>query len=348
MHLLLAAALLQPALPAAPGEDAPTLTWQAPAGCPQASNVEGRISDYLGEMPPPGTAQIRATVTEAGGGKYQLHVSVITATGATEHSLTSARCEVLADAVALVAAIALDPEQVAAAVDAGRALPEPEPEPDPEPDPEPEPEPDPDPDPDPGSNAPPPTDDGAASSTGEGNPGIRRFPRLRLGLRPEFVVDGGALPVVGLGGGFSGALIGDHWRVEVGPVFMVGRSTGSSLVPEATALVSLIGVDTRGCGVVGSRKRIVEGAFCGGVELGAMRGRGTGSTASPEDRTKLWSAALISPGVAFVPLYWLAIFAGADLVVPFQRLAFEIGDEEIHRARPAGIRGRFGLEVRVP
>jgi hypothetical protein len=79
-----------------------------------------------------------------------------------------------------------------------------------------------------------------------------------------------------------------------------------------------------------------------------MGGRGTGRTQQPRERIQLWSAGLISPGVAFVPRYWLSVFAGVDVVVPFERVAFELGDETVHRASSVGMRGRIGLEVRVP
>jgi hypothetical protein len=342
MLALLVVASLQPTVPSAPGDGAPVLRWTAPEGCPNQANVEARITDYLGAMPPPGSAAIDASVVATDDGRLRLTVKVTSGSGATDHALASDRCEVLADAVALIAAVALDPLEVAAAVEAGRTTPLPEPEPAPPPEDLDDPVPEPD-------AAPPPAPtENADASLAEPNPGIRRFPRLRLGLRPEFIVDWGALPGVAVGGAFSGALLGQHWRFEAGPVFVAGRSASSSLVSDATALISLTAVDVRGCGVLRSRNRVVEGPLCGGIELGALRGRGTGSTVGPEDRTRLWSAAILAPAVAFVPRYWLSIFVGADVIIPLSRTAFEIGDEEVHRAQSAGVRGRLGVEVRVP
>jgi hypothetical protein len=327
--LALAATLAEPALPPVPEE--PVLRWAAPETCPEAAEVEARLAALLGGPPAPGDVRIDATIERDDAGVHRLKVAVESASGSTRHELSSPRCEELADAVALVAAVALDPLSTVAGT-----APPPSPQPKPEPEPEPA-EPTPVPVPTPSTK-----DDDQPPS---GKPPARRQ-KLQVGLRPELALDFGPLPRVAVGGGFALALLGRRWRIELGPVLLAARQAAASSVPEATAEVSLVAGRARGCAALGVA--IVEFPLCAGLEIGALRGRGTGTTLEARRDAALWVAGVGGPGIAVVPRRFIAVVAGIDIVVPFYRPAFDIGGELVHRARPVGLRAILGVEVRVP
>src|SRR5688572_2113057 len=265
LAVAVALALAEPVVPSPPDDD--PLRWTAPDDCPSAQHVHERIADYLGGVAPQTDVRVDATVVHEAGEDYRLDVAVVTASGTTRHELASPRCEVLADAVALIAAVALDPIDVAQQIEAARVA-EPAPAPTPTPTPEPT----------------PPTV--APAPTEPPTPLPKQRPILRYALRPELAMDFGPLPGFAVGGGFALGIFSRGWRVEVGPVLLAPREAASRSVPGATAEVSLVAARARGCGVFG--RSLIELPLCGGVELGVLRGRGTGATIDAQREAPLW------------------------------------------------------------
>ena len=133
--------------------------WVAPAECPTQEDVRGRVAKLLeeGGSGRKEDVDLALTVVATAEG-FQL---TATSTGADgERIVTGASCDELADAGALIAAIAIDPDLTPPLVpepdrlepaepatngseprEPASEVPEPEPEPEPEPDPAPEPEP---------------------------------------------------------------------------------------------------------------------------------------------------------------------------------------------------------------
>jgi hypothetical protein len=324
-------ALTQPAVPVPP-TDEDAVSFVAPQGCPSADDVRARVTEYLGGTATLVGVRIDARIEARLEGGFALDVTVASPSGTTHHALTAGTCETLAGAVALVAAVALDPVEVATAIEAAQAPPQPAPEPepktaDPPPDPPPEPA-------RPKPGPPPPRPEPP-----------KRRPVL-FALRPDFAIDFGPLPRLGVGGGFTTTVLGRGWRAEAGMIALAPRSAASSLVSSATASVGLVAGRARGCGVLG--RSLVEFPLCGGVEIGALRGVGDGTTVNARSRRALWSAGVIGPAIAVVPRRFIAIIAGVEAVFPFVRPAFELGPETVHRARVAGVRAGLAVEIRVP
>jgi hypothetical protein len=338
--IVLALAGSQPALPVPP-PDEDVVSFTGPPGCPSAADVRARVTGYLGGGATLVGVRIDARVEAREGADaaqaFALDVTVASASGTTRHSLTAAKCETLADAVALVAAVALDPVEVANAIEAAKTAPEPQPEP--------EPSAKTDPKLDPNEPLPP-----EPARPEPGPPRPRQDPPKRrpvlFALRPDFALDFGPLPRLGIGGGFTTTVLGRGWRAEAGMVALAPRDAASDIVSSATASIGLIAGRARGCGVLG--RSLVEFPLCGGVEIGALRGEGAGTTVNARSRRALWSAAVLGPAIAVVPRRFIAIVAGVEAVVPFARPAFDLGDETVHRARVAGVRAGLAVEIRVP
>ncbi len=123
------AAVAASCLPAAlaRADEPVSLAWEAPAECPDKSQVEAAIRAWLdqpGSTMPPSAVRVEATVRPASNG-WELDLT-LTAPGGSEHqSLLAARCETLMQIVALKVALAADPATLVRSLESARAVPPP-------------------------------------------------------------------------------------------------------------------------------------------------------------------------------------------------------------------------------
>jgi hypothetical protein len=120
---LLAAACTLPSLiatsaaTAAPAAARPlALDWDAPPACPDRTRIAAQIAALLGRpplLPPDRMLAIRGHASEAPDGTWRLELILATADGIQERRLTSRSCSEIADAAALIVALAIDPTAVA-------------------------------------------------------------------------------------------------------------------------------------------------------------------------------------------------------------------------------------------
>lgn len=325
-----------------PAADAVALTWEAPAGCPDAAVVRRALAGYLGEGP---SIEAGAAVRAVGrvtrrGGLYRLELRTETTSGETVRETTADDCGVLVEATAVIVAIAVDPSTMLARGDmAPKPAPEPteaKPEPGPtEPEPAPtEPEP-----------IPAPADPIVeASPTVPAQP---PEPRIRFGMRVSGGVDLGVLP--GLAGGLrlAGATFGRAWRAELRGDYWFPRT---AIVADGIGgRVSLWSIGGRGCWVPEVERASLQFPLCAGLESGAMRGDAVGDrVVGPTTSRRFWLAADGSAGLAFAPRRFIALVVQAELVVPLVRAGFRVGDLEVHRAGPVAGRALLGVEARFP
>lgn len=339
----------EPSVPelVSPAAEAVSLTWQAPAGCPDAAAVRRALAGYLGEGPSAeaGAAVRAAARVTQGGGAYRLVLRTQTASGVSVRETTADDCAVLVDATAVIVAIAVDPSTVLGRGDAAPKPVEPEPtEPEPiepvlvEPEPiEPEPT-------EPGATEPAPIL--AAEAPVPVPPPAP--PRVRYGVRVGGGVDLGVLPGVAGGLRVATAAFGRAWRAELRGDFWFPRT--ATVADGIGARVSLWSLGARGCGVLGVARVGLEFPLCAGLESGAMRGDPRGDRiATPTPSRRFWLAADGSAGIAWAPWRFLALVLQAELVVPLVRTGFRVGEElEVHRAGPVAGRGMLGVEARFP
>ena len=105
-----AALLLGPA----PGQGPvmPEVRWEAPPGCPDEASVKSQIAALLARAPArTGQApQVNLRVEALPGGRWRLDATITRREGQGRRSLEGDRCEALAEAAALLTAIAAAPE----------------------------------------------------------------------------------------------------------------------------------------------------------------------------------------------------------------------------------------------
>lgn len=326
-----------PELPEPPPEPE-AIHWEAPVGCPAAPELRRGIERRLGRTLVQGEAAVDARVEVGAEGGYRLLLRTEVAGMMDARVLEADDCGALADATALVVALAIDPVAVVEAMEAwgdGASI----------------------------EDGPPPT---AVRPAGPA-PAPVRGETTTEPVRDEAadgVVDepersrrpGGLVRVaagVGLGAlpgvtGVPSLAAGLRWqraRVELEGAYWIPRV--SEPVDGATVRVQLGTAAVRGCGQLG-RDRL-EAPLCGGVQLGGMRGRGEGA---PDARTAqgLWVAIEAGVGLSwwFRPRWGLA--GGFAAAVPLRQPAFELMDEPpVRLFEGSAVVGRVwaGIELRL-
>ncbi len=324
------------------------LDWQAAGECPDAAAVRAKVEALVGaEALATTDLHVQARVEHKS--DYTLHLTLVRAESRDTRTLRDPQCGAVAEAAALVIAVAIDP----AVLGRSPVTPPPEvPEPTPaEPVPvEPTPvEPTP-------SPPPPPTDDETALEAvpGANKPIINDSatkPRLGLGLR----LGGGVgfarvLPrahaVFDLGLGLEGR----GWRAEVSGVFVAPVATTVASEPVIGGVFRVVAAEFRGCGVPRVRAVPLSFPVCAGLQVGAMHGRGTGEGLSVSQVARsVWLATRWGAALRWHPRAGrVGLWLGADLVVLGLRPNFvTAGGVQVHHAARVGGQAGLGLEVRL-
>lgn len=301
-------------------EPAVAITWDAPPECGLRDELVERIEFLLGR--PLGQAD-DPSLEVAGRVEAQADglVLVLEFRQPVERvrELNGRTCAELRDAAAVVLAVTIDPLA---------PLAEPEPAPAPEPEPEPEPAPEPEPEP-----APTPIPESVTPTHQIGG-------LLRLGGGIQYP----ALP--GVAGGPALA-IGLQWRAlraELVGTWWLSTAARFEEAPEVGAALSLGWAAPRICGVPSTGR--VSFPLCAGVELGGMRGAAFGAPGA-RTRTLPWIAAELGGAVSVALPGALALWIGADGVIPLIRPGFTIGGlGELHRVPPFAFQALLGVEIR--
>ncbi len=343
--LLALAVLAAPARSAAaPVEQPPAVEfrWDAPEGCPAEAEVVAQLEVLLGG--PLGERRGErltaiARVRQEPGGAWDLRLWTVGSQGTLQRSLRHDRCDMLARAGVLIAAMAIDPlasermadgEAVAAVAAEARPVTDETPAPVPAP-----------------PVAPPvePSRPAVEASA----PVVVSPPRRRV-VRGALRLSGGLafgdLPGVGATLRLTPVLIWPRVRLEVEAAYGPPRHARFDDRPDAGADLQLAALAVRACPIF--RRARLELAVCGGLEVGAMYGRGVGFALSSDGRL-LWSALHLMPAL-FVTLHpRVALFFAVEGQVALVRPRFVVeGFGEVYRALPGGFRGLLGVEARFP
>lgn len=312
------------------------LDWNAPASCPDRDDVITRIGSYLPtlEQPPLQVPRARLRVdasVEQIAGAWTVRLSMSGEHGGTERSFSATTCDELADAVALVAAVSLDPVVVARElvdVPLADAIAQPiEPVAAPE------------------DNLEPAPDELVLTPSlleptpDEPDPIVTRT--FGIGLR-AFGGGGYGPTTTGYASlGAGAAMFGRLWRWSIDGGGWLPRTIGTD---QGAGRFWGWWLGTRGC-VVPSR-RMIELPFCAGLELGQVRALGVAPARNTRTGSYPWAAASVSGGVTWVIIERVAIFVDAAALVPFFSGDFRVGDQSLQQVVPIGVRASLGVELR--
>lgn len=303
------------------------LTWVAPEGCPSGDDVVARYRELL-TVDPAGNGLMvaEAEVVDEGDGAWRLELTTRMGDYTDVRKLRANRCEELAEASAMLFAVALEPTlEALSAPDPAPAEPEPEP---PEPEPEPTPEPEtPDPTPPVIVESPP------ASTPPEAEP-ERKPVYLTATAGPEW----GAVPGVTARLSAGAGMVWKWARFEGDLAWFAPRDEPGTRGPGRIQLASAA---VRGCGAPGTGRWVFP--VCVGVEAGAtiasvVRSEGRRTIAAPRVAPLLRAGAVLQGRR-------LGGFAALEGAGPVFGTEIRIDDETIFSRNIGSLRGMIGLEV---
>jgi hypothetical protein len=339
-----AAVLLAAWLAAGPADPAATgsveFRWDAPTEhCPSEAEVLAQLERLLGgKVSEQGDRRLAAIarVRREADGRWDLRLWTVDGDSTSERSMSGEDCAVLAEAAALLAAIAIDPS-VLARGDASEAAVEQAEQAETVVEAEPVPE---QPVVEAPQTKPPPTEPPP-------KPPARRLRTFIMGIGASAGISHGDLPGVGPIIRLGVAMQWPHARFELEghygflrrARFEDGEMVGADLRHGM--------VVARGCGVLHARRAVLEFPICGGLEAGALVGHGVGFT-QIEDGQLPWLAIDVAAGLTWAPLHILAIGLRVEPWVAMVRGRFtaEQGATELWRPQPLGVRAVAGLEFR--
>jgi hypothetical protein len=293
-----------------------TFSWQAPTGCPSRGQVSGEIARLLGgEIRVPQGGDITARAAVEHGLTWSLAMDTELAGRPGRRSLEAASCQDLANAAALIIALMIDPDAVAAHATPPQPVAAPPPVTPPEPDP---------------------------------GPAPKSRPRA-----VEFLVgihaagSYGTLPSIDIGVGGGIGLAGRRWRAELRGSYGLRRDQKAWAAAPAGAYgqFNFWAVAFAGCFNIG-RESLAFGP-CADAEVGVTSAKGFGVSQSlPADT--LWSA-LGAGGYAAISLgRHLGLPLHLDVLAPLRRSEFVFKNEpkRVFQAPAVGVRMSAGIELR--
>jgi hypothetical protein len=311
-----------------------SLRWQTAPGCPELGTIRAKVERLLGRpltSDAPSTLEASGTVLPAGDG-YKLELRTrSTAAGDGSRILRAAECGALADAAALVLALAIDPERVAA-LDAETNTEKSDPAADP---PLSE---------DTGAESgPDPTDRDAGGAAASETSGARAPIKSQLGAGVGLSVDMGTLPRPAPGPTAWVFVEMGRLRLDVTGSLFPPRSTGGSLGAD----VGLFTVAAQGCArAMGNSLSLWP---CVAFEAGRITGKGGKQLDESKAGHRVWLAPLVGLRGAWQALGWLTMNAELQAGFPLTRPTFVVsaGDtpNDVHRPNPFIGRLVLGAEV---
>ncbi len=330
---LAAALMLEAAAPALPeGLD---VQWTGVLGCPSEADVVTRIAERFYEREDPVRASIVIAVVSDSDGAYRLTLEVAVADEIVHRELESDDCEVLVEATAVVAGIAVEPERsvevlrtVALIDEADAVVPK----------------------------APPPSSVEAVATpdpipmAGPKPPSaVQPDPRrpgysLAGAVRLHGGVGGGVVPGVSGSAGLRLGLLGPRWRVEGGADRTFETRGTFPTESDVGAKFTMWSGTARGCYV--PRRRAVAFSLCGGVSGGLVRAEGFGGARNRIARSG-WAAAVLAPTFVWLPHPRVGVGSSMDAFVALLRPSFSGEDRPVfHTAAPVAVQALGFVEFR--
>jgi len=344
-----------------------SLAWEAPADCPSEANVRDAVAQLLGAgAPPPASVSARAVVQRTSSDHWIVQLTTVREGARGERVVEATSCPSLANATALIVALTIDPERVAAhtpaaapsasasttvaagagptvaplpSASAGEALPSSS---------SPSSRPARAPTPSVVASA-PPRDLAPVTSADEGPVVPRRFALLLEG-----VGDLGSLPSLSDGIAVGVAVTFDALRLEAFGAYLLPQPAYAGSLPSIGSNIDLVVGGLRGCFL--PPRRVLELGACGGLEIGQLQGSGFGSlsgpyqTFTPQSQGGLWVAPVVGGRLAWRIAPYFSLVIDLGVAIPIERDVFNISipgaSGALHQASSVVARGGAGPELR--
>ena len=309
-------AVLGRALPANASEKAEfTLSWQAPADCPSPGDVRAEVVRLLGgQVRLPAGRDFKASAQVAHAQTWSVSIETELAGRAGRRAIDAASCQDLADATAMVLALAIDPN-IAATLPARSQLPT-------------------------------PTSSPLVPAGAQPAP-QKRSPLVDFLFGLQATGSQGTLPSVDVGVGGSVGLVARRYRVEIRAAYGLRRDQIAKAATPADAYgrFNFLAGTLVGCFNLG-QETLAFGP-CADVEVGVASAQGFGvSDSYLVHRTWL---AVGAGGYAVISLgrHW-SVPLHLDVLAPVQRPEFVFNNvpDRVFQAPAVGVRASVGIELR--
>lgn len=302
--------------------EASAIAWDAPTPpCPTLSEVEDSVRAMAGRLPEADEVRSHARVTQSGD-RWSLRLTTEVGGEAQERVLEAESCDALAKATAILIAVAVDPIAAAHEVRSTEEIVAPLPEPPPR------------------VEVSEPIDRVAVAPRAPAPPARRRIPvRVHLGIGGGVIVGavpgvtGGPVAAVGVTRGKLRAELRGAWWAP-----RVGREGPASARVQVGTVAAVV------CGEPGNDA--VTFPLCGGMEAGAMRGRGV-EVPNAHVEHFAWVAALLGAGVRGWVRPRVGLRADVEIAVPLGIYRVFVGSRLVHETAAVGARGVVGVEFRL-
>lgn len=296
--------------------------WRAPEGCPPAGAVEVEIDNLLGG-PAADHARdglrVRATVEH--GALWFVTLDTVSKKASGHRTIEAATCQGLANATALIVALMIDPDAVAAR--SGQAPVDVPP---------------------PGQPAPAAPITPAPPRKAARAPSV---PATSVLAGAAAAGNAGVLPSPDVGASVSVGVARLHWRIEARAAYGPRRVQSDTLTdpPGAYGRFSFLAGTLAGCRTF-TQPRFELGP-CASLELGAVRGQGFGATQTTS-HTSPWFGLGAGVFAAIQASAWLYFPMHADAVLPLWRphYVFQNVPTPIFQSWSVGLRLTAGVELR--
>jgi hypothetical protein len=360
-----ALAFLLVALPDALGQPTSSvIAWDAPfRECPDEAYVRSAVAQLLaGDASPAVRVEAHARVAHVAGAQWQVHLTTKREGATGERVFESTSCRSLADATALIVALTIDPQRVAAnrpepppaPAPPGSAAPAPPPSatppgpsaaPAPAPAPAPASAPVPPPAPVPAPAPPPvPAPAPAPSPAPPPTSASEPLPAFPVAVFASLSGDLGTLPQTAYGFSLGAALLFRTFRLEGYGAYWPAQTAHAASAPAFGGDVYLADGGLRGCWL--PWRSTIEIAACAGLELGDLHGQGLG-VRSPQPNDGIWFAATALGRASWRVTSSFGLFVEVGLAVPFFRDTFSLDDiGTVHQAGIVEGRASLGPELR--
>jgi hypothetical protein len=290
------------------------VTWSAPPECPTEPAVRASVLGLLGRSQPPAGAPpipVRMTASRSAQGTWSVRIEIEHPGSAAPHErhLDGDTCAEVADAAAVVTALAIAPSLATLPPEKAPAAP--------------------------ATPKDPPPDRAAAPS---------RSPKLRPGLRVLGGADFASLPSPAPGAVIGAVLLLGDNRFEILAAGWFPMRATSAARSTAGGNIGLLTGGARYCRTF--LQLPVELAGCAGFEAGALIGGGFG-VQQPATSTSPWFAPGLGLLGLYPISPAFALALGVDGLVPVARGAFALdGLGEVYRAPSISGRALGGVELR--
>jgi len=302
-----------------------TFVWKAPQGCPAEGEVRARVDHVLGASATAHENVDARAIVSTDGEMFRAEIELNSAGQSSSRRMDDVSCDALADAVALIVALAVDPEAVAKrSATPAPAIVTPAP-------------------------APAPTSKNPDSKARETwseppsrTPDSKLEPRRPVYFGAAVLLDTATLASLAAGAEVVAGYNPRHAAFELSGTWLSTQDARLAPGSPKGASEHAFGVGARGCWeIFGSA---LDVGPCGGAELDGIFASGFGATTSTDAAVALFRALIGARAKLQFSRFVLRL--GAEAAVPFTRPSFVIDNAgTIQHISPATLRATFGAEV---